>query len=101
MCHIGPPPAENGDVALSPGRSRTVRRLAAALMVGVALTASAACGSDTPTAAAAATTPPPPPPPPPPVTWPLTGMESGSVTPRPAVAVKIENSVTARPQTGL
>ncbi|MBY3555789.1 DUF3048 domain-containing protein [Modestobacter lapidis] len=33
--------------------------------------------------------------------WPLTGLESGPVPPRPALAVKIENSVDARPQTGL
>ncbi len=46
-------------------------------------------------------TPTPPPPPPPPVYWPLTGVESGPVAPHPALAVKIENSVDARPQTGL
>jgi hypothetical protein len=33
--------------------------------------------------------------------WPLTGVESGPVAARPALAVKIENSVDARPQTGL
>ena len=42
-----------------------------------------------------------PPPPPPPVYWPLTGVESGAVAARPALAVKIENSIDARPQTGL
>ena len=68
----------------------------------------AACGSDapTPTAASTSKTTPapsstPPPPPPPPVYWPLTGIESGTVPARPALAVKIENSVDARPQTGL
>lgn len=35
-----------------------------------------------------------------PVTWPLTGVE-GDVVERPAVAVKIENTAQARPQTGL
>lgn len=35
-----------------------------------------------------------------PVTWPLTGLE-GDVVERPAVAVKIENTAAARPQTGL
>lgn len=35
-----------------------------------------------------------------PVTWPLTGV-AGEVTPRPAVAVKIENTNQARPQSGL
>jgi len=70
-------------------------------MVGVALGA-AACGSETLTPAAAGTTPPPPPhPPAPKVYWPLTGLESGAVPARPALAVKIENSITARPQTGL
>src|SRR5438309_9656590 len=34
-------------------------------------------------------------------TWPLSGVASGPVTARPAVAVKIENSIDARPQTGL
>ncbi|GMA32399.1 DUF3048 domain-containing protein [Litorihabitans aurantiacus] len=35
-----------------------------------------------------------------PATWPLTGVE-GEIEERPAVAVKIENSPQARPQTGL
>ncbi len=35
-----------------------------------------------------------------PVTWPLTGV-AGEVAPRPAVAVKIENTSQARPQSGL
>ncbi|MCZ2831087.1 DUF3048 domain-containing protein [Modestobacter sp. VKM Ac-2986] len=33
--------------------------------------------------------------------WPLTGLDSGTALPRPALALKIENSVAARPQTGL
>jgi len=33
--------------------------------------------------------------------WPLTGIPSDLVATRPALAVKIENSVDARPQTGL
>ncbi|PFG34131.1 DUF3048 domain-containing protein [Sanguibacter antarcticus] len=36
-----------------------------------------------------------------PLTWPLTGVEATDVATRPAVAVKIENSKDARPQTGL
>ena len=44
---------------------------------------------------------PPPPPPPEPVFWPLTGREADAPLQRPALAVKIENSVDARPQTGL
>lgn len=35
-----------------------------------------------------------------PATWPLTGVE-GTPDPRPALAVKIENTTAARPQTGL
>jgi hypothetical protein len=65
--------------------------------MGVALATSVACGFETPTPAAAGTTTTPPPP----VHWPLTGLESGQVGPRPALAVKIENSVDSRPQSGL
>ena len=36
-----------------------------------------------------------------PVVWPLTGVETDSLLERPAVAVKIENTAAARPQTGL
>ena len=87
----------------------TRRRLCAALMVGAALGSTAGCGpdagtsavADTPSAATSSAAPPPPPPPPAPVVWPLTGLESGPVPPHPALAVKIENSVSARPQTGL
>jgi hypothetical protein len=82
--------------------------VAAAVLVSLALAACAA-EAPTPTAASTSTTTPtptptptpPPPPPPPPVYWPLTGVESGPVATRPALAVKIENSVDARPQTGL
>ncbi|WP_298454591.1 DUF3048 domain-containing protein [uncultured Cellulomonas sp.] len=42
-----------------------------------------------------------PPPPQVPVTWPLTGVETAEVAARPALAVKIENPVSVRPQTGL
>lgn len=36
-----------------------------------------------------------------PVVWPLTGVETTEVPERPAVGVKIENTATARPQSGL
>lgn len=36
-----------------------------------------------------------------PVTWPLTGVVTDAVASRPAVAVKIENTAQARPQSGL
>ncbi|WP_346619180.1 DUF3048 domain-containing protein [Blastococcus montanus] len=77
-----------------------VRRLGVALVVVAAL---AGCGTAPAAPVAAPTTaPPPPPPPPPPVLWPLTGVDSaGTSIDRPALAVKIENSVSARPQTGL
>lgn len=76
-------------------------------VVALVLGVSVACGAQVMTRPAAspsspaAETPPPPPPPPPPVYWPLTGIESGPVAAHPALAVKIENSVQARPQTGL
>ena len=86
---------------------RPRRQLGVALMVGVALSGSAACGSSAETAAAAtatstsATPSSSPAAPPPPAVWPLTGVESGAVPAHPALAVKIENSIDARPQTGL
>ena len=91
----------------SAGRSR--RGMSTVLLAGVALTGMVGCGSSDAAPAAAATlalttsaapTPTPTPPSPPP-TWPLTGLESGDAGDRPALAVKIENSVDARPQTGL
>ncbi|MGY2065664.1 DUF3048 domain-containing protein [Blastococcus sp. SYSU DS0619] len=81
---------------------RRVRRLGAALLVATALAACGTGAAPTPAAAPSTTTTPPPPPPPPPVLWPLTGVDSaGAGIGHPALAVKIENSVTARPQTGL
>jgi len=89
------------------GRARVRRRLGAALLAGAALGGTVSCDGAG-TAAAAADAPAPssttPPPPPPPVYWPLTGLESGTVPAHPAhpaLAVKIENSPDARPQTGL
>ncbi|MDK3256551.1 DUF3048 domain-containing protein [Blastococcus capsensis] len=79
-------------------------RLVGALLLVVVL-AGCAAGATAPAAAPSTTTsapPPPPPPPPPPVLWPLTGVDSaGADITRPALAVKIENSLAARPQTGL
>src|SRR3954468_17013769 len=82
------------------------RRVAGALVVGALLTTTA-CSSARPAvkkpsvAAASTSATPTPTPPPPPVVWPLTGVVSGAAPARPAVAVKIENSLDARPQTGL
>ena len=77
------------------------------LALGLVVTTAAGCASfgaparvaSAPTTTSAA----PAPPPPPPVPWPLTGVasEDDADLDRPALAVKIENSVDARPQTGL
>ena len=76
------------------------RLLGAVVLVGVALTGTVSCGpASEPVAAATSSSTPPPPPPP--VLWPLTGVESGAVPARPALAVKVENSLDARPQSGL
>jgi hypothetical protein len=72
------------------------------IVLGIVLSSAVACGVATVPVAATAPTPVPPPPPiAPTICWPLTGLESGSVAPHPAVAVKIENSTSSRPQTGL
>jgi hypothetical protein len=85
----------------APGRAR--HRLGAALLVGLTLGVTTACGPDATAAPAGTTTPDATTPaPPPPVLWPLTGVDSaGADVARPALAVKVENSVDARPQTGL
>src|SRR3954451_3507867 len=90
-------------------KAHPVRRsLGAVLLAGLALSSLVGCTKDDETTPAAADTPAvtttsvaPPPPPPPPVLWPLTGRESGAVPPHPALAVKIENSLDARPQSQL
>ncbi|MCU1616063.1 MAG: hypothetical protein JWO98_3603 [Frankiales bacterium] len=83
--------------------------LRAGAVIAVAVALFAACSSTPipkakPTAAATTTTAAPAPtplPPPPPVVWPLTGVPTTALVNRPALAVKIENSIDARPQTGL
>jgi hypothetical protein len=96
--------------ASAPRRSAAVnshrlprRATGAAVLLGLALTSLVGCGNDEAAVAAEApaTSSSPAPPPPPPILWPLTGLESGAVLPHPALAVKIENSVDSRPQTGL
>lgn len=101
----------------APG-ARAARRGAAAALVALALLATAACGVGEPAAPPTVTaapdvavpksTPPDPvqpkpEPKPKPVVWPLNGRPTGTkkVPARPAVAVKIENSTAARPQSGL
>jgi Protein of unknown function (DUF3048) N-terminal domain/Protein of unknown function (DUF3048) C-terminal domain len=81
------------------------RRPGVVLLLGLVMTTAAGCGSfgapgpvaSTPISTSATPVPPPP------VPWPLTGVASTDETEvdRPALAVKIENSVEARPQTGL
>jgi hypothetical protein len=74
---------------------------------GLVLAASTACGSSEPAARAkpspspTPTTSATPSPTPQPVLWPLTGGRTSHLVDRPALAVKIENSIDARPQTGL
>jgi hypothetical protein len=84
-------------------RMRTRSRLgrtAAALVSIAAVSLTVACGPEETKPAAAASTPSPPPAPVL-VPWPLTGVEVAEVPARPALAVKIENSTAARPQSGL
>ena len=80
--------------------TRRLGRTAAALATIGALALSTGCG---PEEAQAADAPSEPAAPPAPVLvpWPLTGVEVEAVPARPALAVKIENSVAARPQSGL
>jgi hypothetical protein len=88
-----------------------VRATSAAVLVALVLTTSVACAQERrePTATSAPTTTtttprtttPAPTPEPEPIYWPLTGVETAQAVQRPALAVKIENSSSARPQTGL
>jgi DUF3048 family protein len=94
-------------------RARLHRTLVAGLAVVATAAGVVACSAataPTPQAKPSTTTPAPSPtptptptptPPPPPVVWPLTGVPVDAVANRPALAVKIENSIDARPQTGL
>ncbi|MDR2453607.1 MAG: DUF3048 domain-containing protein [Bifidobacteriaceae bacterium] len=86
-------------------RSRAARRFAAVAALAALVAAGGPAGCAKPEARPVATKttyqseikePPPSPPP----TWPLTG-ELGEVAERAALAVKVENSSPARPQTGL
>ena len=101
---VGPRARPRRHPAVRAGARRVVRP-GALLLVGLVLGGAVSCSAadPAPVAAAAATpTPAPlPPPPPPPALWPLTGLGSGTALDRPALAVKIENSLDARPQTGL
>ena len=75
------------------------------MLLAIAVLVVGACSAHHPKKVAAPTTSasptPTPAPPPPPIVWPLTGVPTAAVAPHPAVAVKIENSIDARPQTGL
>ena len=90
------------------GRTPRVGALGVVLLASTLL---AACGAPaaqpvppvtvTPTIEASRTTPPEPVVPPAPIIWPLTGVLTDAVANRPAVAIKIENTHLARPQSGL
>lgn len=69
-----------------------------AILVSGVLGGVVACGPAAPVSTAEPTVAPLPPSP---TLWPLTGLDSGTALPRPALAVKVENSAAARPQTGL
>lgn len=86
-------------------RTTAFPRAAAVLVAALAL---AGCGGATPEPAATRTVTPEvepsrtaAPEPEVPVVWPLTGVPVDEVPTRPAVAVKVENTAAARPQTGL
>lgn len=89
-------------------RRRRAARSGTVATVALALLALAGCASETPEAPPPITVTPSvaesrqaPPTPQVPVVWPLTGVQTDTLPDRPAVAVKIENSHLARPQTGL
>ena len=81
--------------------ARRLGRTAAALATIGTLALTTGCGPEEAQAADAPSEEPAAPPAPVLVPWPLTGVEVDAVPARPALAVKIENSVAARPQSGL
>ena len=88
---------------MTASRASRLRALAGLAVVLVTVTGCNSFASIKPEASATRTTTAAPtttPPPPPPV-WPLTGVPTTALVNRPALAVKIENSIDARPQTGL
>lgn len=87
---------------------KTIALVFGLTLMGLSLGCAQAAPEPTPTPTATQTptpeptpTPTPEPEPEPPVVWPLTGAGTDALLERPAVAVKIENSAAARPQTGL
>ncbi|WP_370524199.1 DUF3048 domain-containing protein [Cellulomonas sp. APG4] len=96
-------------MALPTTHTRTPRRSRATVALAVLATALlAACSPAEPEVPAPVTVTPTveadrsaPPEPVIPVVWPLTGVETEEVAARPALAVKVENTTSARPQTGL
>ena len=95
-------------MSLSRPRGLVTALAAAGLILSLAAGCSSPAPEPTPTETVAPTveptetpTPTPEPEPEPAVVWPLTGVAVDEVAQRPAVAVKIENTAAARPQTGL
>ena len=96
--------------APTPGSRSRRRGVRAALVASVALALAgvAGCSAEAPQTPDPSTVTPTiepsrgtPPEPVVPIVWPLTGVETAEVAARPAVAVKIENTSSARPQSGL
>jgi hypothetical protein len=80
-------------------RSAVRRRRQAVVLAGAVLGGVVGCGSTAPGPVASSSAPAPLSPPS--TLWPLTGLERGTALDHPALAVKVENSAQARPQTGL
>lgn len=95
-------------VTTAPPRSAVVRAAVAGVALLLGVTACSAGPTPAPVTPEPVTVSPTiepsrttPPEPVVPIVWPLTGVEVAEVAPRPAVAVKIENTSVARPQAGL
>src|SRR5665647_1883874 len=82
-------------LARTSGHRRATMRRLRVVAASISVLATAVVG--------ACSAPPPVTPPPPvvPLVWPLTGVATAEVALRPAIAVKIENTSAARPQSGL
>ncbi|WP_372595390.1 DUF3048 domain-containing protein [Actinotalea sp.] len=103
--HPRAPRRESARSTTGARRPRVAGALGSVLLASALL---AACGTPTVEPAPAVTVTPSiepskqaPPTPEVPVTWPLTGVATDELVDRPAVSVKVENTSSARPQSGL